>query len=161
MSNGWPFVELGRVAVERKNVVVPPLDFRWQTVEQFNDAAALVWLAGLVGFAFWKQFADLRLFAIAFVAFFAAMIVLYVKTYYLANALPVLIAGGAVALEAWLAPRILRFGLTTAIVAIGLVGALFALPILPVAQFAAYQRALGIAPHRERSKAWASFKHYG
>lgn len=151
-SNGWPFFELGRVAVERKNVVVPPLDFLWQTVEQFNDAAALVWLAGLVGFAFWKRFADLRLFAIAFVAFFAAMIVLHGKTYYLANALPVMIAGGAVALEAWLAPRILRIGLTTAIVAIGLVGAPFALPILPVVQFAAYQRALGIVPHREEEQ---------
>ena len=53
----------------------PALDFLWQPVEQFNDAAALVWLAGLVGFAFWKRFADLRLFAIAFVAFFAAMII--------------------------------------------------------------------------------------
>ena len=151
-THGWPFVELGRVAVARKNVVVPPLDSPWQTVEQFNDAAALVWLVGLVGFAFWKRFADLRLFAVAFVAFVAAMIVLHGKTYYLANALPVLIAGGAVALEAWLAPRILRLGLTTAIVAIGLVGAPFALPILPVAQFAVYQRALGIAPHREEEQ---------
>lgn len=148
-AHGWPFFELGRVAVERKNVVVPPLDFAWQTVQQFNEAAAPVWLAGLVAFAFWKRFTDLRLFAIGFAAFLAAMMVLHGKTYYLANALPVLFAGGAVALEAWLRPR-LRLALTAAVAVIGLIGAPLALPVLPVAQLAAYQQALGVAPHREQ-----------
>lgn len=148
-ANGWPFLEMGQVAVERKNVVVPPLDFLWQMVQQFDEAAAPVWLAGLIGFAFWKRLADLRLFAIAVAAFVAAMIALHGKVYYLANAMPVLIAGGAVALEAWLAPRVLRTALTAAIVAVGLIGAPFALPILPIAQFAAYQRALGQAPRAQ------------
>jgi len=91
-----------------------------------------------------------RLFAIAFVALVAALIVLHGKTYYLTNAVPVLIAGGAVALEAWLRPRGLRIALMAAIVAIGLIGAPFALPILPTEQFAAYQRALGVVPHPEQ-----------
>jgi hypothetical protein len=64
--------------------------------------------------------------------------VLQGKTYYLANAVSVLIAGGAVVLEAWLRPRGLRIALTAAIVAIGLISAPFALPILPIEQFAAY-----------------------
>jgi len=76
--------------------------------------------------------------------------VLHGKTYYLANAVPVLIAGGAVALEAWLRPRGLRIALMATIVAIGLIGAPFALPILPIEQFAAYQRALGVVPHPEQ-----------
>jgi len=42
---------MGRVAVERKNVVVPPLEFLWQTIQQFNEAGGVVWLSGLVGFA--------------------------------------------------------------------------------------------------------------
>ena len=62
-----------------------------------------------------------------------------------------LIAGGAVALERGWPPHP-SLDLMTAIVAIGLVGAPFALPILPVTQFAAYQKALGIAPHREEEK---------
>ena len=148
--NGWPFLEMGRVAVERKNVVMPPLEFLWQTIQQFNEAGGVVWLSGLVGFAVWRRFADLRLFAIAFVALVAALIVLHGKTYYLANAVPVLIAGGAVALEAWLRPRGLRIALTAAIVAVGLISAPFALPILPIEQFAAYQRALGVVPHPEQ-----------
>ena len=149
-ANDWPFLEMGRVAVERKNVVVPPLDFLWQTIRQFNEAGAVVWLSGLVSFAIWRRFADLRLFAVAFVVLVAALIVLHGKTYYLANALPVLIAGGAVALEAWLRRRGLRIALAAAIAAIGLTGGPFALPILPIEQFAAYQRALGIVPHREQ-----------
>ena len=79
-ANGWPFLEMGRVAVERKNVVVPPLEFLWQTIQQFNEAGGVVWLSGLVGFAVWRRFADLRLFAIAFVALVAALIVLQGKT---------------------------------------------------------------------------------
>jgi hypothetical protein len=67
-----------------------------------------------------------------------------------ANAVPVLIAGGAVALEARLRRRGLRIALTAAIVAIGLISAPFALPILPIEQFAAYQRALGVVPHPEQ-----------
>jgi hypothetical protein len=98
----------------------------------------------------WRRFADLRLFAVAFVALVAALIVLQGKTYYLANAVSVLIAGGAVALEAWLRPRGLRIALMAAIVAIGLISAPFALPILPIEQFAAYQRALGVVPHPEQ-----------
>jgi hypothetical protein len=94
-------------------------------------------------------FGDLRLFAIAFVALVGALVVLHGKPYYLANVFPVLFAGGAVTLEAWLRPRLLRGALATSIVAVGLIGAPFALPILPVVQFAAYQRALGIAPHPE------------
>jgi len=149
-TNDWPFLEMGRVAVERKNVVMPPLEFLWQTIQQFNEAGAVVWLSGLVGFAVWRRFADLRLFAIAFVAFVAALITLHGKPYYLANALPVLFAGGAVVLEAWLRPGGLRLALMTAIVAIGLIGAPFALPILPIGQLAVYQRALGIVPHPEQ-----------
>lgn len=152
-ANGWPFLEMGKVAVEHKNVAVPPLDFLWQMVQQFNEAASFVWLGGLAAFAVWRRFADLRLFAVAFVAFVAAMILLHGKVYYLANAVPTLIAGGAVALEDWLTRRVWRVALTAAIVAIGLISAPFALPVLPVAQFAAYQSALGAAPQREEERA--------
>ena len=141
---------MGQMAVEHKNVTVPPLDFLWQTVQQFNEAGAAVWLSGLVAFGFWQRLADLRLFAIAFAALFAAMIVMHGKVYYLANTLPVLFAGGAVALEALLTRRALRTALTAAIIVVGVLGAPFALPILPIEQFAAYQRALGIAPHPEQ-----------
>jgi hypothetical protein len=59
-ANRWPFREMGRVAVERKNVVMPPLEFLWQMIQQFNEAGGVVWLSGLVGFAVWRRFADLR-----------------------------------------------------------------------------------------------------
>ena len=145
-AHGWPFVELGEAAVERKNIVVPPLDFLRQALEQFNIGAAPVWLAGLAGFAAWRRLADLRLFAIAFIVLCAAFLLLHGKLYYLAGAMPILFAGGAVVLEAWLTAPLLRTAVTALAVILGLIGAPFALPILPIEQFAAYQDALGIAP---------------
>jgi hypothetical protein len=147
-AHGWPFIELGRAAVEHKNVVISPWTFLWQVTDQFNPAAAPVWAAGLIGFAFWRRLADLRLFAIAAIVVFATFVTLHGKPYYLANTMPILFAGGAVALEAWLIRR-LRVALTVAVAVSGIVGVPFALPILPIAKFAAYQRALGITPQPE------------
>ena len=49
-------------------------------------------------------------------------------------------------LEAWLPSIALRGALAAAIVALGVIGAPFALPILPIEGFAAYQAFLGITP---------------
>jgi 4-amino-4-deoxy-L-arabinose transferase-like glycosyltransferase len=147
-AHAWPFIELGRAAVEHKNVVIAPPAFLLQVINQFNPAAAPVWIAGLVGFAFWRRLADLRLFAIAAVAIFAAFVILHGKPYYLANAMPGLFAGGAVAIEAWLIRR-LRVTLAVAIAASGFVSVPFVLPVLPIAEFAAYQHALGFTTQPE------------
>lgn len=144
-AQDWPFLELGQAAVTHKNVVLPPVEFLHQIVLQFNPGTSPVWIAGFLAFALWRPLADLRLFAIAFAVLVGAMILLHGKPYYLANAMPVLLVGGAVALEAWLG-RVLRTVLATAVVAFGLIVAPFAVPILPIEQFAAYQDALGIAP---------------
>src|SRR5262249_32280699 len=68
------------------------------------------------------------------------------KPYYVVGAIPILFAGGAVTLEAWLASRWRRAAITAVVVALGAIGAPFALPIVPIETFAAYQTSLGIAP---------------
>jgi hypothetical protein len=75
-----------------------------------------------------------------------AMIVLHAKPYYPAGAYPLLFAGGAVALEAWIASHVVRAAYAGAVALNGLVVAPFVLPILPVEQFAAYQEWLGVVP---------------
>jgi hypothetical protein len=145
-AHDWPFLEIGRVAATGKNIALSPLQFIAAEIETLNMATAPVWLAGLAAFAFWRRFADLRCFAIAFITLTAMMIAMHGKPYYPAGAYPLLFAGGAVALEAWLAPMAVRVALTSAIAVIGVIGAPFALPILPVERFVAYQAMLGRTP---------------
>jgi hypothetical protein len=97
-------------------------------------------------FAVWRRFARLRAFAVAFVVLLVAMVVLHGKPYYPAGAYPLLFAGGAVALEAWVTARLLRAAYAGLLVLNGLVVAPFALPILSVEQFVAYQAWLGVVP---------------
>ena len=145
----WPFLEIGRITHEHKNVAMPPLSFLAAEADTLNYATAPVWLAGLAGFAVWRRLADLRLFAIAYVVLIAAMIAMPAKSYYPVGAYPILFAGGAVALEAWISAAAVRAALSAAIALFGIVGLPFAAPILPIERFAAYQAWLGRVPQAQ------------
>ena len=146
-AEGWPFLEIGRVAVEEKNLALTPLQFFSEEIMLLNPAVAPVWIVGLAALAFWRQFRDLRLFALAAVALLAAMIALRAKPYYPAGVYPLLLAAGAVAIEAWLRWVWARRIVAGAIAAMGIVAAPFSLPILPVHRFVEYQAFLGQTPH--------------
>ena len=145
-AHGWPFLEIGAAVVAGKNLVQAPWTFVLIQMRDLNPVAAPIWLAGLAAFAFWDRFADLRAIAIAYLLLLAAMIMLHAKSYYLSGAYPVLFAGGAVALEAWLASRRLRAALLAVVVLLSLPLLPFVVPLLPIERFAAYQRFLGVAP---------------
>jgi 4-amino-4-deoxy-L-arabinose transferase-like glycosyltransferase len=145
-AHDWPFLEIGRRAAEGKNVALSPLAFLAAEIENLNPGTAPVWLIGVAAFAFWRRLADLRLFAIAFIALVAVMIAVHAKPYYPVGAYTVLFAGGATALEAWLSRPAPRAALAAAVALLGVVLAPFALPILPVARFAAYEERLGQSP---------------
>ena len=145
-AHDWPFLEIGRVAATSKNVALSPVGFVGAEIDTLNPVTAFVWLTGLAAFAFWRRFADLRCFAIGFVVLMAAMIAMHAKPYYPVGAYPLLFAGGAVALEAWVGQFALRAALTAVIAVMGVVAAPFALPILPVERFASYQSFLGLTP---------------
>ncbi|MBV9152188.1 MAG: glycosyltransferase family 39 protein, partial [Alphaproteobacteria bacterium] len=159
-AHGWPFLELARVTVTEKNVALSPLAFMLAEADTLNYVTSPVWIAGLVAFSVWRPFADLRVFAIAFVLVIAAMIAMHAKPYYPVGAYTVLFAGGAVAIEAWIARRAARAVLACAIVIVGLIGAPFALPVLPIERFAAYQQFLGMAPHSLEKNAVGRLPQY-
>jgi 4-amino-4-deoxy-L-arabinose transferase-like glycosyltransferase len=148
-AHDWPFLEIGRKAAEIKNVALAPLDFLHAEMREVNIATAPLWLLGIAAFAFWPRFRELRLFAIAFVALIALMIVLHAKSYYPIGAYPLLFAGGAVAFEAWIASIPVRAAYTAAVLIMGIVGAPFALPILPVERFVAYAASLHETPQAD------------
>jgi hypothetical protein len=132
---------------------VPPEQERGQgasffaaEIDYLNNATAPVWLAGLTAFAVWRRFRDLQVFAIAFVVLIAAMIAMHGKPYYPAGAYPILFAGGAVVLEARIAWRSALSTFVALVARHGALAASFAMPILPLERFAAYQDILGRAP---------------
>jgi hypothetical protein len=145
-AHSWPFLELAAAGVERKNIAHSPWVFMLIQIRDLNAVTAPIWLAGLAAFAFWHRLADLRAIAIAFVVLLIAMMALHAKSYYPSGAYPVLFAGGAVALEAWIASQRLRTALTVVVVALGLPVIPFVVPVLPVERFAAYQAFIGITP---------------
>jgi cytochrome c oxidase subunit IV len=143
-AHGWPFLEFAAAVAESKNVVYAPWTFVLIQMRDLNPVTAPIWLAGLAAFAFWDRFADLRAIAIAYLLVLVAMIALHAKSYYPVGAYPVLFAGGAVALEAWLTSPRLRAALLVGVVLFGLPLLPFAVPVLPIERVAAYQSFLGL-----------------
>jgi hypothetical protein len=144
--HGWPFLEFAAGVVESNSVAYAPWTFVLIQMRDLNPVTAPIWLAGLAAFAFWRRFADFRAIAIAYLLLLVAMIALHAKSYYPSGAYPVLFAGGAVALEAWLTSRRLRAALLVGVVLIGLPPLPFVVPVFPIERFAAYQDFLGLTP---------------
>jgi 4-amino-4-deoxy-L-arabinose transferase-like glycosyltransferase len=144
--HGWPFLEFAAAAFESKNVIYAPWTFVLIQIRDLNPLLAPIWLAGLAAFAFWRRFADLRAIAIAYLLLLVAMMALHARSYYLNGAYPVLFAGGAVALEAWLTSPRLRAALLVVVVLVSLPLVPFVVPILAIERVAAYQSFLGLTP---------------
>jgi Dolichyl-phosphate-mannose-protein mannosyltransferase len=160
-NHDWPFLVIGRVAAESKNIAMSPPQFLFAEMDFLNVATAPVWLAGLAAYGLWRRFADLRLFAVAYLVLFGSMVAVHARPYYPAGAYPVLFAGGAVAIEAWLQWRVARIASISVIACIGIISAPFALPVLPLEYFLAWQDLLGKAPQPlERERVGRLPQHY-
>ena len=98
----------------------------------FHPIAVAVWASGLV-FAFTKAGRATRPFALQFLAMCAFLFAVGGKPYYLASAYPAVLAAGGVALERWLAARVLlRRILVGSLTLSGAMLGLFTLPALPL-----------------------------
>ena len=144
-ANGWPFVAHTAVLAAEKNIPLSPLSFLLQEVLTLGPASAPVWIVGVAAFAFWPAFARWRWVAVSWVVLVAAAVIGRGRPYYLAPAYPLLMAGGAVALEAWL-PRLAKPAFGALVLAVGTLTAPLFVPILPVDGFIAYERAIGFRP---------------
>ena len=145
-ENGWPFLELGKAAVEGKNLVLSPLGFLGQQALFVGPVSAPIWLAGLWWLAVRPPLPHLRVFPIAFVTTGVLVYTLHGKAYYLSPVYPILLVGGALAIESWLVRPAYRWVVAGAIAVAGAIGAPLALPILPPEDYRAYARSLGMSP---------------
>ena len=110
-----------------------------------GPATAPVWIAGLAAFAFRPAFARWRWIAVSWLFLVAAAMIGRGRPYYIAPAYPLLMAGGAVALEAWL-PRLAKPALAALVAAVVVATAPMFLPVLPIRDFIDYEHASGVRP---------------
>ena len=133
-----------------KNVVLSPLAFIAQQIVMEQPAFAIVWIAGLVSLlrGSGKRF---RVLGVTFLIFFATLLILHGKDYYLAPIYPMMIAAGAVAVERWLVHRrsvaVRRWpkvAIAAAVVILGGILAPLAIPVFSPQRYLAYADALHI-----------------
>jgi hypothetical protein len=148
------FEMLRNIKAEGRDVHLNPLQFMLQQVLLFNPLAAPLWLGGLAWFLFGREGRRYRILGIAYLAVLAEMFLLDGRVYYPAPAYPMLLAGGAVALERWLAARSgrgWRFAGPAYAAALALSGAVLAplwVPLLPPETAIRYSQALGFSQPR-------------
>jgi len=146
--HGFPFVELVRNA-HYKDLVVPPLPFVANQIVVFNPLFAPIWLAGLIAPFARRDLRAMRFVAVAFAIAAVATVVGHGKDYYLAPAYPPLLAIGGVALERLVRNVVLRIGYLAVAVALSVIIAPLALPILSPARLVAHEQHLHVTAHAQ------------
>lgn len=170
----WPFLELMRnIRAEHRDVVLGPLPYFFQQTLLTNPLTAPVWLTGLFALLFSARLRPYRLLGWCYVVCYTVFFVLHGKNYYLAPIYPMLLAAGAVAIEAAIEGRkgqVSKIGglqqwLKPAFAVVLLVsGAVLApvmIPILPMDQFLNYMGRLPFKlPVMEHSHARAALPQW-
>ncbi len=146
VRHGWPTREFVENAQRYKIAELSPLEFLREVALLMHPLTLPIWLIGL--WACFRGSSAKRVLGCAFVVVFAVFLIQRSKAYYVTPAFPMVFAAGAVAIERWSDRRRVVRGAITAVLAVtGLFLAPFALPLLSVERFVAYQDALGLRPH--------------
>ncbi len=165
-QNHWPFLELMQnIKADGRDVQLSPLEFFSQQVLLVHPLNAILWITGLVALLFFKRFKEYRILGWCYVVSFMAFLLLKGKNYYLAPIYPMLLAAGAVVIDAGI-ERTRQVWLKPAISGLLLVGgAWFAplvVPVFSVDKFVAYMDSLPFdVPRSEHAHEGATLpKHY-
>ncbi len=148
IEHGWPTREFVANAQREKIVAFAVPDHLKTVALMMNPVALPISLAGL--WAALRGDRERRLIGCAFLVTLLVFLWQRSKPYYATSAFPPLFALGAVELERWTSrQRVVRALLPALLAAGGLALAPFALPVLPVERFLAYQEALGLRPRNQ------------
>jgi Dolichyl-phosphate-mannose-protein mannosyltransferase len=165
-QNDWPFLQLMRnIRADNRDVQLSVVEFIAQQVLLLHPLNAPVWLAGLIGLLLSKRLKPFRFLGWSYLICLTSFVVLKGKNYYLAPIYPMLLAAGAVLVEA-LMFRIRQFWLEPVLVLLLLAGGAYlapiVVPVLPVDGFISYMNSLPFKlPRTEHSHESASLpQHY-
>jgi 4-amino-4-deoxy-L-arabinose transferase-like glycosyltransferase len=165
-THGWPTLEFMRNAQQEKMVDVPLGAFLARQALNANPGSALLWVPGLLYGLLAPGGRKGRVFSIVYLTVFAILFLAgRSRASYLAPAYGPLFATGAIGIERLARARArLRWtpaAVAALVVAMGAVALPMALPVLPVRQFIAYSKALGLAPRAEEQLRVAELpQHY-
>lgn len=163
MRHHWPTWELlNNIAHSNKNVVLTPIQFIEQQILIMNPATLPLWLGGLIWLLAARDGRRHAVLAFAYLFTLIEFIVMHGKHYYLAPAYPMLFAAGGVAAErllnkrwSWLKPALL-----IAMVALAVLFAPIALPILPPEKLVAYMKTIHFEPPRTETSHTAALPQH-
>ena len=154
----WATLELlQNIAKSDKNLVLGPWAYFLRSVDYLSSWSFPIWFGGILWCLFAPGGKRFRAIGWTWVVAFVTFVALKGKDYYLAPVYPALFAAGAVAIESLLEWHPLQRGklkpalAATIVVVIMLHGILswpFAMPMMPVERFIAYEEALHVVPHK-------------
>lgn len=156
VQHHWPFLELmHNIKASGRDIVLSPLQYISQQILLLLPFAAPIWITGLLALLFAPRFRSYRFLGWCYLVTLTIFIVLKGKNYYLAPIYPLLIAAGAVMIEAGIERLRQRWLEPVVIVALLATGAWFApivVPVLPIDQFIPYMDKLPVKlPRSEHS----------
>jgi hypothetical protein len=97
----WPFLQLmHNIKADGRDVVLGPFPYFFQQVLLVNPLTAPIWLAGLFALLFSARIRPYRVLGWCYLVCYAVFFLLHGKNYYLAPVYPMLLAAGAVVIEA-------------------------------------------------------------
>ncbi|MDQ2679591.1 MAG: glycosyltransferase family 39 protein [Candidatus Eremiobacteraeota bacterium] len=138
---GFPMWELLRAGQDGKNLIAGPLLYIAQEILITGLFTFPVWVIGLIWLL---RNGTLRFLGYAYAVLIVEMLLFHGKHYYPAAVYPILMAAGAVWIEAWTQRvRPVRIAVLAYTLALGPLFIPFALPMLPEPLFIAYQSRLG------------------
>ncbi|MGA9529676.1 MAG: glycosyltransferase family 39 protein [Terriglobales bacterium] len=152
----FPTIEdLANVRREGKNVVLGPFAF---IKEQIFDLRLVVAIVGFTGLIWFLRDRRWRVLGLIFIVFFVLMEIAHAKNYYVFPIYPMLLAGGAVAIDLVIKRRLVRSAAwaRAGIAAFVVISTVPAIPIstwyLPPERFLAYEELVGIKPGKAEVK---------
>jgi hypothetical protein len=97
----WPFVQLmHNIRAEGRDVILGPLPYFFQQTLLVNPLTAPIWLTGLFALLFSKRLKPYRVLGWCYLVCYTVFFALHGKNYYLAPIYPMLLAAGAIVIEA-------------------------------------------------------------
>jgi hypothetical protein len=154
VQKGFPSLEFMHNASQMKNAKIGIGEFVSGQFNTMNYVNGPLWVLGLWYFFFDADGKRFRPLGWMYVVVFGIIVAGNGKVYYLSASYPVLLAGGAVALERLVAAhgpkwRWVRTAYPALLCVMGLIGLPFTLPVLPVDGFIRYEQLLGQKPRSE------------
>ena len=167
IGKGFPTLEFMHNASQLKNARIGFGEFVFGQFDGMNLMNGPLWLLGLWYFFFNTEGRRFRALGWMYLIVFLIMIAGNGKVYYLSPSYPVLLAGGAVYLERFIAGnpgsrawRLVSVVYPALIGVMLLIGLPFMLPVLPVDRFVAYEKALGHLPKAEEISSVGDLPQY-